>query len=78
MVNRRELLKLIALGVVGHNIDYDIDRLLFVPGERTIFIPPTDSFTYSQIVEIEMRRVANKLSSLFERDALFYKIMENK
>lgn len=36
-LSRRNLLKLIASGVVGHTLD--IDRLLWVPGEKTIFIP---------------------------------------
>lgn len=36
-MNRRQLLKLITFGVVGHTLD--IDRLLWVPGQKTIFIP---------------------------------------
>lgn len=36
-LNRRNFLRLLALGVVGHELD--IDRLLWVPGSKTIFIP---------------------------------------
>lgn len=36
-MNRREFIKLLALGVVGQELD--IDRLLWVPGQKTIFLP---------------------------------------
>lgn len=43
-MNRRELLKLLSLGVVGHTLD--IDRLLWVPGEKTIFLPAPKQVIY--------------------------------
>lgn len=36
-MNRRKFLELFALGVAGHTLD--IDRLLWVPGQKTIFVP---------------------------------------
>lgn len=70
MVNRRDFLKLISLGVVGHELD--IDRLLWVSGEKTIFIPNTKRIILEQIVALELERIAPKLASLFERDSFFY------
>lgn len=68
-MNRRQLLKLLALGVAGHTLD--IDRLLWVPGSKTIFIPkPTLSL--SEIVAAEWAAIAPKMHQLFERDDTFY------
>jgi hypothetical protein len=36
-MNRRELLKLVGLGVVNHTLD--LDKLLWIPGQKKIFIP---------------------------------------
>jgi hypothetical protein len=73
-MNRRELLKLIALGVIGHELD--IDRLLWIPGQKTIFIPPeTKSLTLSEIVAIDLERMAPMVRRLFERDDMFYRLI---
>lgn len=70
-MNRRELLKLLALGVIDHTLD--IDKLLWMPGEKIIFLPPTKILTESDIIRIELERVLPKLKSLFDRDDFFYK-----
>lgn len=72
MVNRRAFLRILALGVVGHELD--IDRLLWVPGSKKIFIP-SPGLTNSQIIAAEWARIAPKISSLFERDMTFYRIL---
>lgn len=69
-MNRRELLKLLAMGVVGHTLD--VDRLLWVPGEKTIFLPPVTGLTLSQVIAVEMERVIPRIRELFERDDIFY------
>ena len=76
MPTRRELLKLLALGVAGHTLD--IDRLLWVPGEKTIFLPtaPINQLTMADIVAIELRRITPKMKALFESDYTFYTIFE--
>jgi hypothetical protein len=43
-MNRRQLLKLLVSGVVGSTID--VDRLLWTPGTRTIFIPSPKQVVY--------------------------------
>jgi hypothetical protein len=76
-MNRRELLKLIALGIVGHELD--IDRLLWIPGQKTIFIPPeTKSLTLSQIVDLEMKRMLPYVKQMFERDDMFYRAISRR
>ena len=34
-LNRCQILKLLATGVIGYGLDLDLDRLLWVPGEKT-------------------------------------------
>ena len=68
-MNRRQLLKLLGLGVIGHTLD--VDRLLWVPGAKKIFIPEP-RFSEAQIVAIELERVLPKVKELFERDIYFF------
>ena len=69
-MNRRELLKLILSGVIGHTLD--VDRLLWVPGAKKIFIPSGKTLSMSAIVAMEMERILPKVRELFERDDMFY------
>jgi hypothetical protein len=66
-MNRRQLLKLLGLGVIGHTLD--VDRLLWVPGAKKIFIPEPRE---AQIIAIELERVLPKVKELFERDIYFF------
>jgi hypothetical protein len=75
MVNRRAFLRILALGVVGHELD--IDRLLWVPGAKKIFIPKP-GLTNSQIMAAEWARFAPKIATLFERDSTFYTLINKK
>ena len=72
-LTRRDFLQLFALGVVGHELD--LDRLLWVPGEKTIFLPTNPTISLSQIVAIELERILPKIVTLFERDDMFYRHM---
>jgi hypothetical protein len=75
-MNRRGLLKLLSLGVIGHMLD--VDKLLWVPGQKTIFLPPPKiHFSYANIIALEMERAALHLSSLFERDDTFYRMIKD-
>jgi hypothetical protein len=74
---RKFLLSLIASGVAYHNLDFD--RLLWIPGEKKIFIPSnTHALTLSQIVAAEWARVLPHVKYLFERDDTFYVNMLKK
>lgn len=71
-MNRRDFLKLIALGIASHELD--IDKLLWVPGEKKIFLPP-EGVSISDIVAVEMERMLPKIQHLFERDDYFYAVL---
>ena len=74
-MNRRELLKLLLSGAAGYALD--VDRLLWVPGVKKIFIP-SGNISISSIVDIELKRITPKMISLFERDDTFYRTMKNQ
>jgi hypothetical protein len=74
-MDRRHFLKLIALGVVAHELD--LDKLLWVPGEKKIFLPPK-GVSLSEIVSVEIERMLPKIQSLFERDDYFYQILKKQ
>lgn len=78
-MNRRDFLRsLLATGVVAYNLD--IDKLLWVQGEKTIFLPSASQvkvfskhyITESQIIAAELERIAPLLPTLFERDSIFF------
>lgn len=76
-MNRRQLLKLVALGGAGHILD--IDRLLWVPNTKSFFFPSEVSWihspTISEIIAIEHLRVMANVRHLFERDETFYQLL---
>lgn len=73
-MNRRELLKLLLSGAVGHTLD--IDRLLWVPGAKKIFIPNEVPWIHkpsiAEIIATEQLRLIPRVKELFERDDVFY------
>ncbi len=76
-MNRRQLLKLLASGVVGLSSNVlDVDRLLWVPGAKTIFLPTDEAWLYkptdAQILAQEIARITPYLKGVFERDDYFY------
>jgi len=73
-LGRRGFLKLLSTGVIGHTLD--IDKLLWVPGEKKIFIP--NGISCSKIIEIELERIIPKIRMLFERDDTFYTLLSKK
>lgn len=75
-MHRRFFLRLFALGVVGHELD--IDRLLWVPGQKTIFIPDSIGLTESQIIQIELERLKPRILTLFDRDDTFYILLTKR
>ena len=71
-MTRRDFFKLITSGIVAYELD--IDKLLWVPGEKKIFIPPA-RLTTSQIIALELERVLPKFRDLFDRDLMFYAML---
>lgn len=74
-MNRREWLKLALTGAAG--LTLDLDKLLWVPGHKKIFIPSGRSLSYSQIVNVELGRIVPHIQLLFERDDTFYRIIRD-
>lgn len=78
-MNRRDFLKgILTASAAVYTID--IDKLLWVPGEKKIFIPnrneiKTFSKNYiseSDIIAAELARISWMLPTLFERDDKFF------
>ena len=70
-MNRRQLLKTLVAGLATTVIDPE--KLLWVPGEKKIFIlngirRPTEA----EILALEWERVIPQIRNLFERDSYFY------
>lgn len=76
-MNRRELLKLLGMGVIGYSLD--IDKLLWVPGQKTIFLPPINQgISLSEIINIEFERILPQIQTVFERSDYFYTILDKE
>jgi hypothetical protein len=77
-MNRREFIKGVLLAVAATH-DFDVERMIWVPGEKTIFIPsPNHGITMSEIVAVEMERVLPKIREMFERNDTFYAELQNR
>lgn len=79
-LSRRTFLRFLASGVAGTvaSAELDIDRLLWIPGTKTFFIPENPTISLSQIVAMEMERILPTLVTLFDRDDVFYKAPTNQ
>lgn len=76
-MHRRDFLKFLLSTPIA--LTLDVDKLLWVPGEKTIFIPPARSIlNESAIIEAELARIAPFVHTLFDRDDVFYKIFDKK
>lgn len=64
-MNRRSLLKFLALGVIGHELD--VDRLLWLPGQKTIFLPSTKILVETKIVSTYFDFIVPHMKKLFEQ-----------
>lgn len=84
-MNRRRFLHTLLSGVAGSILSHelDIDRLLWIPGQRTIFLPSEYPWIHdpsglaqkeiiSLIAQMELERIVPKIKMLFERDNTFY------
>ena len=60
-----------AAGLVGHTLD--IDKLLWVPGAKTFFLPSARQLLLHDIITDEVGKYYSQLDgSLFDRDEVFY------
>ena len=76
-MNRRSFLRLLVIGAIAETID--VERLLWIPGQKTIFLPKTIHHpSYSEIVALELERMVPHIKVLFERDSIFYNLLEKE
>lgn len=73
-MERRAFLRLLAMGVASHTLD--LDRLLWVPGAKKIFIPaPIKLVNMHAILELYDK---DRIRMMFERDDEFYKAIKKR
>ncbi len=73
-MNRRDFLRGVLTAAVATGHVLDLDRLLWVPGERSFFLPPAGSFqNFDWITKEAMRLLALKLdASLFREQRAYF------
>lgn len=75
-MDRRAFIRAILASSVAHTLD--IDKLLWIPGQKTIFLPSIHRLTESQIIALEIERLTPRIRQLFERDDLFYRALSKQ
>lgn len=75
-MNRRNFLMLLSTGVLGHTLD--LDRLLWIPRAKTIFLPPIKRLTTAEIIAIEMERIVPSFKKIFDDDSILYQNLSNR
>ncbi len=80
MFNRRQFLK--ALGISSTALVLDPELLLWVPGQKKIFLPSElvkpIYFNESAIIALELERLTPYIRDIFASDNLFYTTMHRK
>lgn len=71
-LNRRQFIQLISSSAAAA-YTMDVDKLLWVPGEKTIFIPPPRQLVWaSNVHPVEMANVLEMLKDLPLSDRFLY------
>ena len=73
---RRGFLRLLASGAVGYALD--VDKLLWVPGAKTFFLPSIKKLTTAEILDLELKRISPRIMQLFARDDAFYQTINKR
>lgn len=71
-MNRRDFLKILLTTTAASYVDYE--QLLWIPGEKTIFIP-SGKINESQIIALELERVMYHVRQLFDRDVCLWQLI---
>lgn len=77
-MHRRQFIKLITNSALAAYA-LDPDKLLWVPGEKKIFIPPEKRLIYaSELLESELNSFGVAVRDLSEFHSFFYKVIEGQ
>jgi hypothetical protein len=77
-VNRRQFIKLISSSALAAYA-LDPERLLWIPGEKKIFIPPERKLIYAaEIAENELHSFGVAVSDLSELHKFMYEVIEGQ
>lgn len=69
-MHRRDFLKLLLASPLAAQIDYE--QLLWIPGEKKIFIPSIHTIDWNEINLILIQTYKERVREMFERDNAFY------
>lgn len=80
-MKRRDFLRFLLATPIA--LQLDVEKLLWVPGEKTIFLPPPPPrptlLSLSEIVDLELQRIRPGIVQLFNSDnALFTMLKSGK
>lgn len=77
-MHRRKFLQILSSSALSAYA-FDLDKLLWVPGQKTIFIPPERKFIFaSEVVAVETELVMGVIEELFQKDNLLYHVLADK
>lgn len=74
-MDRRILLRLLVTGASGYALD--VDKLLWIPGQRKFFLPSKKVLTALQVLVAELERVIPRIQTIFEMDDKFYETFKS-
>jgi hypothetical protein len=77
-MERRRFLQLVTSSAVSAYA-FDLDKLLWVPGQKTIFIPPERKLIWAgEVAALEFQHTIDIVKRLFESDKLLYEVLHDK
>lgn len=80
-MDRRSFLRILSGAIATSQLD--VEKLLWVPGQKTFFLPTVTRVScprYSDFVSLELERIARslKIQNIFDRDDIFYTALDEK
>lgn len=76
-MNRRKFLA--ALGIGAASLTFDVEKFLWIPGQKKIFIPERlNSLRYDDILSIELERIRLMIPILFEKESSLSRYLDKK
>lgn len=74
-INRRQFIQAISAGIAG-TYALDPEKLLWIPGQKTIFLPPARELIWASLVSpIEMNNTLELVKNLPAYDKILYDVV---